>query len=337
MLKEVTRGGQTFLHAYRMIKQIATVLLLWFIFIFLVINVGWLAYRTSAYDYYVLGKIIQANALIAFSHIYSSLGQSDLALTAQRMVYQTVQGQDRTVVASQLLGDPGIGNFLHLFKDIFYEGVLLGFIVASVCVSAIGVFLKKRGEKLDTEVFLRGAQTIEVEQLKKQLIESGQASDTTVAEIPLPKGSETQHILITGTPGSGKTVCMSELLDQIRKKNQRAIVYDHMGVYTQRFYRPDKDIVLNTLDKRCPAWTLWAECKTSAHYDAIAESLIPMPTKGQDPVLDHGGPHYAGGGGQAVEAKRGNEHPPLIALFVDGGFKPDPGIDRQHRSRGAGF
>ena len=138
-------------------------------------------------------------------------------------------------------------------------------------------------KKLGIEKHLRGTKFTDADQLKAEIIERGEASDIKIAGIPLPKYSEIQHILITGTTGAGKTVCMSEFLSHIRRKAQRAIVYDHMGVYTQRFYRPEKDILLNPLDQRSVIWDIWAECKIDSHYDSMAESLMPMPTKGQDP------------------------------------------------------
>ena len=283
MFKNLTRGAQTLLHAYRNIKQITNVLILWFIISFVITDIGWIYNRTNQYDYYVMGKLIEAKALTVYSGIYRKLGMMNLANSSQRMDYQNYNGLHMTIYAYQLLNQPGTENFVERIKVILYEGCLSSAIVAFIFITLIGILLNKRGKQLNQDELLRGASLSPIDELNKQLIESDNISNITIANVHIPKNSETQHTLITGTTGAGKTVCMSAFLSQIRRDNKRAIVYDHVGVFAERFYRPGKDIILNPLDNRSPIWNIWGECKMDVHYDAIAESLIPMPTKGQDP------------------------------------------------------
>jgi type IV conjugative transfer system coupling protein TraD len=51
----------------------------------------------------------------------------------------------------------------------------------------------------------------------------------------------------------------------------------------QQFYRPGKDIILNPLDTRSPAWNVWADCKDSADFEMIAQALIPEHQSSSDP------------------------------------------------------
>jgi DNA helicase HerA-like ATPase len=62
---------------------------------------------------------------------------------------------------------------------------------------------------------------------------SGLPYDVTLAGIPLFREAETDHILVCGAPGSGKGVAIKELLDQIRARGDRAILYDPSGEYVQ--------------------------------------------------------------------------------------------------------
>lgn len=283
MIKNLTRGGQTFLHTYHMIRKIVSVLLLWFFFLLFIVNGIWIYYKTYFYDYYFIAKLFQAWGLKLASYFYTELGFRELAYKVQWMHLQTQSGITVKVFANDLLTQHSTFLFLQHLKHLLMVGCIISTLIALSIVITLGVFLFKRGKKIGQEKHLRGSEILESGQLKKALVNSGHASDLNIAGIPLPKHSEIQHILITGTTGAGKTVCMSELLSQIRKKRQRAIVYDHMGVYTQRFYRADQDILLNPLDQRGAHWNIWSECKIDSHYDAMAESLMPMPTKGQDP------------------------------------------------------
>ena len=68
--------------------------------------------------------------------------------------------------------------------------------------------------------------------------------------MPLLKDSETKGILITGANGSGKTNYLHEILPQIRKRKQPAMVIDLEGGMIARYYRPGYDIIINPFDER---------------------------------------------------------------------------------------
>ena len=117
----------------------------------------------------------------------------------------------------------------------------------------------------------------------KELKNAGEASKIQLAGVPLKKNSETQNISIIGTTGVGKTTAMIELMQQTRDNGQKAVVYDKKGCFVQQFYRPGKDIILNPLDARSPAWNIWADCKDGADFETMAQALIPEHQSNSDP------------------------------------------------------
>ena len=72
----------------------------------------------------------------------------------------------------------------------------------------------------------------------------------SIAGIPYPERTETQHTIVSGTTGSGKTVLISDLVSQIRARGERCVIYDKMGSYTRAFFDPDRDVLMNPLDAR---------------------------------------------------------------------------------------
>ena len=112
--------------------------------------------------------------------------------------------------------------------------------------------------------------------------------DFTLAGVPLFREAETDHVLVCGAPGSGKGVAIKELLDQIRARGDRAILYDPSGEYVQVYYRHGKDVLLNPLDARSPAWTLWGEVREAYDYASLAASIIPENEKVNDPFWREG-------------------------------------------------
>lgn len=130
---------------------------------------------------------------------------------------------------------------------------------------------------------IRGSNRVESEKLYRQIKKQKKNSDLFLAGVPLIKNSETQHILLTGTTGAGKSVCMQDLMDQVRMRKQRAIVYDIEGTFIPAYFRPDKDIILNPLDERSVSWNIWQECFDLADFESIANALMPLHLAGTDP------------------------------------------------------
>jgi type IV secretory pathway TraG/TraD family ATPase VirD4 len=86
---------------------------------------------------------------------------------------------------------------------------------------------------------------------------------------------EVSHFLISGVTRVGKSVAIKRWLDTIRDRGQRAIVWDPKGEYTERYYRPGKDTILNPFDERSACWTPWADADDMAAYESMGRSLFP--------------------------------------------------------------
>jgi hypothetical protein len=89
---------------------------------------------------------------------------------------------------------------------------------------------------------------------------------------------ETEHFLITGSPGAGKSTLIRHMLAQIEARGQSAVVIDPDCEFVQEFYDEKRgDVVLNPLDARCPFWSPWLEFREDSFTmdaEAMAASLI---------------------------------------------------------------
>ncbi len=139
------------------------------------------------------------------------------------------------------------------------------------------------GRRMAQDVFERGAQLVERDELRALLARQERASPITLGGVPTLAGGEMLHFLLCGATGTGKTVALREMLDTLWQRGDRAIVYDPTGELVETYYRPDCDVLLNPLDARSPVWNLWQEVRADFDYAHLAKSLIPDQKTTADP------------------------------------------------------
>lgn len=108
-----------------------------------------------------------------------------------------------------------------------------------------------------------------------------------LAGVPFPWGREQSHAMLIGTTGTGKTVLLRDLLAQARERQASAVVFDLTGAFIEAFYDPQRDVILNPLDERCPYWSIFDECEDEAEFTAVAEALVPHDGGTSEPFWIH--------------------------------------------------
>ena len=103
-----------------------------------------------------------------------------------------------------------------------------------------------------------------------------------LAEVTYPWRLEQSHAMLIGTTGMGKTVALSDMIEEARGHGQRAVIFDLTGSFIEHFYESDRDIILNPLDARCPQWSVFDECRDEAEFSAAAEALVPHDGGGSE-------------------------------------------------------
>lgn len=113
--------------------------------------------------------------------------------------------------------------------------------------------------------------------------EAGIHHPYTLAGIPYPHRMEQSHTMLIGTTGSGKTTELRSLVRQMRERRDSAVIFDLTGAYVEAFYDPERDTILNPMDQRCPAWSIFADCRTHSEFTAAAAALIPADGGASEP------------------------------------------------------
>lgn len=113
-------------------------------------------------------------------------------------------------------------------------------------------------------------------EVNRLLRQNGELSDLRLGDLHMVKRAEVMNFLIHGTIGVGKSTLIRWLLDYIRRRGDRAIIYDSGCTFTETHYNPQTDFILNAHDERCANWQMWGECIDTVDYENLAASLIPV-------------------------------------------------------------
>ena len=279
MLNDFTGGGQIFLHKLRMFFQILersfkTA------FLISIIIVGVFSYKQL--DTLDLKAAMTYQKAIVANYMDNATGILREAYRPNSGDYYTkINAYDKVGLHTKD-ADPRKVLKSKWFKKPYFE--VIDFIKVKLMITAsvmLGIFLliyltwSKFGKSAKEKKHLSGHIVKTAREVAQTLKKKGIASHFHLNGLLLVKDSETKHILVTGSTGSGKTNCLHTLLPQIRARKQPAIVVDTEGEMIARYYRPGYDIILNPFDSRSCNWNLWEEIDSNRTLKKVASSFFP--------------------------------------------------------------
>ena len=107
------------------------------------------------------------------------------------------------------------------FQDVAGEighSLLWSLLVATVVTLPLGIVahraIKSFGRRMLTGKYLRGAVKVSDEELARLVRKKRLATPIRIGNIPLPAGSECEHLAFIGAPGTGKSQAIMGLLDR---------------------------------------------------------------------------------------------------------------------------
>ena len=101
----------------------------------------------------------------------------------------------------------------------------------------------------------------------------------SIGNINIPTDTECKHILVFGASGSGKSVLLSQFLNQINTYSQKYndkrhyIITDVKPEFVGKFVKPD-DYIFCPFDKRSISWSIFNDIDDISDYDTFASILF---------------------------------------------------------------
>ena len=297
-----TRGGQIFSHEWRMRFQNYRVVTL------LGLACGCVGIGISAWfseiswwllcDFYVLSYLGGQIKLFLWPYLQGFLIELDILLRGLLRGSRGIPSAYQSL--SQLTSDlwvPGRGRIVMptyqflahpwVIKKASYVHTVLAWGLFSWAVGMLAMIygFRFKSHQIEKDKILRGKEVASVQKVSRAVLKQGNPDFEIAPGLPLPKGSENQHLAIVGATRMGKTTCLINLLNQVRHKRQRAVILDSTGELTARYYRPEQDTLLNPFDSRSVHWDVWGEHLAPYEYDAWASAMIP---EGKGDPIWHG-------------------------------------------------
>lgn len=137
-------------------------------------------------------------------------------------------------------------------------------------------YFRSRAKDQVSEEYVRGSMIVSPKELMRMMKRDKGGLDLPIGQVKLPISAEVKHLVFIGSPGTGKTNQTSQMIERLKIRREKMVIYDFKGDYLSKFYDPATDIIFNPLDQRCLGWTLFNELTRYVDVDAVAHSLIPQ-------------------------------------------------------------
>lgn len=273
--KYLTQGGQMTAYRLRMFGQVSNWIFHWILMLFIV-SVAVLFWLTTPDDVLHNGFWYWA----AWP-THSLLGLAPGTTSATwSIVWHCGDGSQlctTKMTPSQLLADPWMQEMGHAFvANLKFLSAACGLTVFALWTLIVW-YVGRIGKKESEDEFISGMTLTEnLKEVNRLLKKAGERSDLQIGGLHMVKNAEVMNYLIHGTIGVGKSTLIRWLLDYIRRRGDRAIIYDSGCTFIETHYNPHRDKILNPHDKRCENWVMWRECRDVVDYENMTAALMPV-------------------------------------------------------------
>ncbi|KTC81752.1 conjugative transfer protein TraD [Legionella cherrii] len=260
--KHYTRGGQISFHNLRMWDQITKTLSM-------ICLIFWIVFTLVFVWFFISLEKITHAVIFYYAQFLEIVGQKH---TFELSFHGKTYKQTVDSILNYAYYQDNANHVIHSLG----KSALWAFCLSFILGLCLAYYFIKRGKAQSDSQFVRGSQFKHSNVVKKKILRDKAHSDITIDTFPLIKNSEVQHVLVHGTVGTGKSQLIMKIMDCLRKRGDRVIVYDKGCSFIAHYYQDESDVILNPFDKRCANWDMWLEAPRDSDFENMAESSIPM-------------------------------------------------------------
>ena len=146
---------------------------------------------------------------------------------------------------------------------------------APVVAISIWLFIFFYGKRSQRAKRIRGAQELVTAIELSALVRADGPSYYEFANVRLPKHAPSHGICALGAQGSGKSVAIHDLMNQVFAKGRKCIIYDHSGEFFRAYFRPGIDHFFNPALLGSVPWSLFSELNYTYDADTLSQAFLP--------------------------------------------------------------
>lgn len=207
-----------------------------------------------------------------------------------RMTIRGLDGVERVYTNAEVLELRWMNTFAETyFRNLQLAGwIWVAGLVVILCI-ATSWFIQSGEDKLQSR-FIRGQRVVPLKALLEEVTAFNAAEvkrrrdrsfqPVKLLGVPYPYATEREHTLTVGSPGSGKSQAIHRLLESIRARGDRAIIYDPELEYTTYHFDQRADCILNPYDARSVSWSPYNDARELPEFEKLAVCIFKEPKSG---------------------------------------------------------
>lgn len=215
----------------------------------------------------LLSKILPASTLMKL-HLQDVQGAPFLLLLQDLRTGRVADWMRADQVAQVFADYPGP---MHDFKVALWTAIGL----AIAAYAFVWFLLRRTGTGAQDNTRIRGAHELVSEAEIRQIVKGLGASRYKLVGLPLPTSALGMGILALGSPGSGKSMAIHDLMLQVFARKKKCVIYDYSGEFYQAHFRPGVDHFFNPALEGSVTWSLFGELNYSYDADTLARAFLP--------------------------------------------------------------
>ena len=201
-------------------------------------------------------------------------------------------------------------KFQDTTRQEFFKALKIPFLVSLMIYPIVFYFNKVFKKKIEDKKVLKGSKLISLSEFVKKLknfesklfiggfdkkrhilvyedklnlkLNRKEELEFRKNKLPISYKIENKHFFILGAPGSGKTLLLNEVLEQLKIREEKTIIHDFKGDFVDKFYNPIEDLIFNPVNGDI-SWSIFNDIENEFDIDFIAASIISQPGFKEDP------------------------------------------------------
>lgn len=157
----------------------------------------------------------------------------------------------------------------------FHASLLISLILGLIGLLSVLYGLRQFGAKSQESKRIRGALQVVDAKTLNSLVLKQKPSSYKLVDVMLPSNAPTTGILAQGSQGSGKSLAIHDLMQQVFRKKRKCIIYDQNGEFYRAYFRPGKDVFFNPACLGSVPWSIFEELKYVYDTDSLAQAFLP--------------------------------------------------------------